>query len=311
MEASPEASQPVEISPSRIATFCSCPKKHHYTYNLHLASRSRENSKKFDKGNYFHELAHVLYQNIKAGANPGSVFLEETLKNRIMQDLAKIDRPDSDLLKVYDNISKRILRYIREQSPKIDQGITVLEVESELRFTTELGFDLFGYADLLYRKGDDHTVRDHKTGEKMWSKIDVRFHNQNFYYALIYYLVHGVVPRAEINFINTKDYVNKEPPVVFGIASHIYSKTELEIYFEQICKVIVQMLQSEPIPYYGKHCSYCPFQTPCFMERKGIDSSEVIEANFKERDRRHGRFTEENSVENTTDQKATSLPIRW
>jgi len=311
MELSPNQTELVKVSPSRINTYFTCPKKYHFTYVLELLTRDREATRKFDKGNYFHELAHVLYQNIRAGATPGSEYLQETIKNRIIQDLQQLPSPTSDLMKVYDNVSKRMLRYIREQSPKIDHGMLVREVEAELSFDTEQGFILFGFADLVYERDGNTIVRDHKTGEKNWSKIDVRFHNQNFYYALILWLTNHVVPKAEINFINTKEYVNKEPPVVFDLAGHQYSQRELEIYYEQICKVISQMLQSEPIPFYGKHCSYCPYQTPCFMERKGIDSSELIELNFKKREARHGRFTEENSSEDSTDSKSTSLPIQW
>lgn len=306
-----EPSQSVQVSPSRINTYFTCPKKYNYTYVQELVSRDRESRRKFDKGNYFHELAHVMYQTIMAGAVPGSSYIEETLKNRILQDLAKVPSPSSDLIKTYSNISTRILRFIREQSPKIDKGITVRGVEKELLFDTGKGFSLFGFADLIYERDGVVTIRDHKTGEKMWSKPDVRFHNQNFYYALIFWLLTDLVPRAEINFINTKEYVTKEPDVVFDLISSIYSKKELEIYYEQICQVIERMLSSEPIPFYGKHCSFCPYQTPCFMDRKGIDSSELIELNYSKREARHGRFTEENTSENRTDFKGTSLPIKW
>ena len=310
MEASPQAPM-VEVSPSRINTFFTCPKRYHFTYVQELLATDERNRRKFDKGNYFHELSHVLYRTIQAGATPGSSYLQETIKNRILQDLAKIPSPSSHLLKVYSNVSSRMVRYIQEQSPKIDKGIEVLGVEQELRFETPYGFTLFGFADLVYEREGVVTIRDHKTGEKMWSNPDVRFHNQNFYYALIWYLSTGQVPRAEISFINTKEYTNKEPDVMFGTVSSIYSEKELKIYYEQICKVIERMLQSEAIPHYGKHCSYCPYQTPCFMDRKGIDSSELIELNYTKRKARHGRFTEENTSEDRTDQKSTSLPIQW
>jgi CRISPR/Cas system-associated exonuclease Cas4 (RecB family) len=252
-----------------------------------------------------------MYQTIMAGATPGSEYLQETLKNRILQDLGKLPSPSSSLLQVYTNISVRMMRFVKEQSPKIDKGIKVLGVEQELRFDTGKGYSLFGFADLIYERDGHVTIRDHKTGDKMWSKPDVRFHNQNFYYALIYFLSTDKVPRAEISFINTKEYVKKEPDVVYDLISTIYSKKELEIYYEQICKVIEGMLQSEAIPHYGKHCSYCPFQTPCFMERKGIDSTETVELNYTKRKARHGRFTEENTSENRTDPESSSLSVQW
>lgn len=307
-----EPSQPQlpQISPSRINTFFDCPKQHHYKYTRELVSKSRESARKFDKGNYFHELLHVYYQNVQAGATPGSLYLQETLKNRILQDLQKLSSPSSELMSVYANVSTRMLRYIRQQSPKIDAGMKVLAVEAEMSFATDV-FEFFGYTDLIFEKADRTVIRDHKSGERAWSKVDVRFHNQNFYYALTYFLATSVVAEAEISFLNTKEYASKEPPVMFEVTPYKYSQKELEIYYEQICGVVDKMLNSDPIPFYGKHCSWCPYQTPCFMERKGIDSSEVIEVHFTKRDKRHGRFTEENTVNDDTDQKSTGLSIQW
>lgn len=293
----------LQVSPSRIKVFLKCAKLYDYTYNQQLKPKA-ERKTYFDKGNYFHELSHVYYELIKAGTKPGSDYAIAAISQRIQNDLAKLEKPDAQTLLVYNSISARMIRFIKEQSQRIDRGIEVLEVEAELEYVVNEAYSLFGFADLVFKKDGTDRIRDHKTGEKAWDKADARNSFQLLFYAVVWFMMQEVVPYAEISYINTRDYVKKQAPFADAFSHHevLFSRRELEIAYEQICALIEKMLKSDPIPHYDKHCAYCPFQAPCFAERKGIDSKPLISSNYTHRDSRHGRsFTENNSDDDTTD----------
>jgi CRISPR/Cas system-associated exonuclease Cas4 (RecB family) len=292
----------ISVSPSRISTYLDCPKKYDYVYNQELAPVG-PTKLHFNKGNYFHELAHVYYQLIKSGVEPGSDYALASIISRIQNDISKSD--DMELIQVYGVITRAITRFIKEQSARIDNGIKVVAVEHELIFPLE-GIILHGYADLVYYDNAGRLrVRDHKTGDKAWTKIDVQFSNQLLYYATLLYKTYNEVPIAEINYINTKESVKPVPyENAFTHTTVSYSQKELDIYFEEICMLIEEMLKSRPVPFYGQHCRYCAFQTPCYLSRKGIDPSNVIRTHFIKRDspRKHASFTESlNGSSNTED----------
>lgn len=285
----------ISVSPSRLAVFFECPKKYDYIYNQELVSVEPQKGY-FNKGNYFHELAHAYYQLIQSGVRPGSEMAVASIIRRIQNDIQRTGNPN--LIPVYGIISKQIVRFIKNQSPQIDQHMEVLEVEAELTYPVNDEYELFGYADLIYRKQNSERIRDHKTGDKAQKKIDAQFSNQLLYYSTIWYLKTGIVPVAEINYINTKEYVKPKPDSdTFAFHLVAYSQRELEIYFEQICRVIEKMLQSEPLPAYGRQCAYCPYQVPCYMERKGGDPTPVLMTKFKKvsRGKRHESFTDEHT----------------
>lgn len=293
------------ISPSRVRTYLECPKRYDYIYNQELVT-TQPTKGYFNKGNYFHELSHVYYEMIKAGAVPGSDEALAQMTARIRNDFNRVAaEKQTELLPVYGIITKQMVRYINEHSPRIDNGITVEQVERQVIYPME-NYAMFGYCDLVYRdrSGVLH-IRDHKTGDRAQTKLDAQFSNQLLFYAAIIFKSTGEVPTAELNYINTRD-VKKVVAYekVFNFSPVTYTATELEIYFKQICTVIEDMLHSDAIPHYGQHCRYCPFQTPCYLSRKGIDASLIIEHNYNvvPRDsQRHARFTENNTEDDSPD----------
>jgi CRISPR/Cas system-associated exonuclease Cas4 (RecB family) len=300
-EPSPPQVNLTSVSPSRISTYLTCPKKYDYIYNQDLAPIEKTKTH-FNKGNYFHELSHVYYEMIKSGVEPGSDYALASIIARIKNDISKT--VDMELIQVYGRITKAITRYIMEHSAKIDRGMKVVAVEHELIFPLE-GVILHGYADLVYRDSSGNLrVRDHKTGDKAWSKIDVQFSNQLLFYATLLYKTYDEVPIAEINYVNTKDAVR---PILyenaFTFTTITYTKRELDIYFDEICALIEDMLKSRPVPFYGQHCRYCAFQTPCYLSRKGIDTSQVMRMHYTKRDspRKHLSFTESMNGSNQQD----------
>jgi hypothetical protein len=299
MELKTEAlpNQPVLVSPSRIACFVECPKKYDYIYNQKLKPKG-PNKKHYDKGLYVHEI-----QLVQAGIAPGDDFAKASVVKRIQQDVEHLGLASPELLPLFSIVLKRLQDFVAKQSPLIDSDMEVVAIESELAYPVNSKFTLFGLGDLLFRKLGTLRIRDHKSGDRTWKQEKAQFHNQLIYYALICYLNYGVAPVGEINFIHTKDFVNKVPSFedTFSLFRVSYSAKELEKYFEDICKLIEHMLSSEPIPHYGEQCNYCPFKAPCLLERKGIDNSQLILMNYEARPETHGKFTEEHSADDSAD----------
>lgn len=303
-----QPSKLIRVSPNRLTTFKDCAKKADFTYRLELAPIRTESKGHFDKGNYFHELSHVYYQLIKAGSKPGSDYAWQSLSSRIQNDLSLVKDPKIKLklLPIYSIISRVMHRFVSQQSPIIDQRIEVLGIEHELEFVVNETYSLFGYSDLIYRDSSGRIrIRDHKSGEKAWSKANAENLEQLIFYACIWYKLTGEVPMGEISYINTKEYAKKIATFEEAFAFHSvnFTKKELDIYFSDICTKIEAMLKYPSVPSYSPSCEYCQFKLPCFAQRKGIDPEPVIRQHFKRVPResaRHVKFTEEYSTSDTS-----------
>lgn len=246
---------------------------------------------------------------IEAGAVPGSEFALASILSRIQNDVNNASGPE--LIQVYATISKMMTRFIQEQSPIIDKGITVIGVEHELDCPIQIDgrdFQLFGFIDLIYRDSDGRLrIRDHKTGEVAWGKSDATQSNQLMFYSAVMYKLTGEVPIAEISYINTHDYVKQRAKFekAFAFPTVAYTKREMENYLDNACHLIEEMVKSLPIPHYGQQCKWCPFVTPCTLIRKGIDPTLVINAQFQIVDRnairQHPKFTESQAANNHTE----------
>jgi len=255
----------------------------------------------FNKGNYFHELAHEYYKLIKAGVDPGSDHAVALITAKIERDVTHYlqgNPGDGSLITTFAVIAKMFQRYIKEQSPRIDAGITVESVEAEVAYPVSSDVILSGFTDLLYwDNGGNPRVRDHKSGERSWSKLDAINSAQLLFYVTVVFMLTGEIPFGEISYINTKEYVKKIPShaesYTFSVVG--YNKKELKQYFEHLCMLVESMLGSKSIPNYSQACTYCPYQGPCYAERKGIDSTPIILQHFttKEPVRKHASFTDE------------------
>jgi len=240
---------------------------------------------------------------IEAGAEPGNELTRANLISRIRNDMAITD--NLELLPVYGSVTRMITNFVTWQSPVIDTNMVIEEVEAELLYPINDDYALFGYADLLYRRDGVPHVRDHKTGERAWTKLDVRFSMQLLFYVTLYWKMRGEVPLAEISYINSKDYLKKQPSreELFTYTLITYTEKELSIFFDDICRAVDRMVSYVPFPLYGQHCRYCPFQEPCFLSRKGFDISQILAQNYVKREsgRKHASFTESNAVDDQTD----------
>jgi ATP-dependent helicase/DNAse subunit B len=188
----------------------------------------------------------------------------------------------------------------------------VLGVEQELAvpITTPSGrnFQLFGFIDLVYRDSSGRLrIRDHKTGQKAWTKAEANISNQLLFYSAATWKSSREVPMSEISFMNVKEYVRKAPSFdeTFAFPTVTYTEKELSNYLRTTLQLIDQMLVSEPIPHYGRHCQWCPFLAPCTFDRKGIDSSLILNSQYivvdRNNVRKHVSFTDDNSTENNPD----------
>lgn len=308
MELLPDQSV-LRVSPSRITCYQDCPKKYDYVYRQNLQPKLVQKLA-FDKGNYCHELLHVYYQMIQSGWSPGSEEILQAIVKRIQTDMTRAN--DLSLLPVYTSITKTMVRFISEQSPIIDRGITVLGIEHEIAVPITIdssrNFQLFGFIDLIYRDREGRLrIRDHKTGQKAWTKAEANNSNQLLFYSAATWKTSREVPMAEISFLNVKDYVRKAPTFeeAFAFPTVVYTEKELSTYLRQTLQLIDQMVSSEPIPHYGRQCNWCPFLGPCVLDRKGIDSSLLLESQYiivdRNNIRQHAKFTDNNSTENASD----------
>lgn len=280
--------EPLKISPSRIKVYHTCPKQHYYKYVLNLDKPSGPVNR-YDKGNYTHELLHVYYRYIKEGVPIGSATAWKLMQTRIQGDLERNFTPDR--LQFFNTILLQIEEYVLRRSPEIDKDMEVLGVEEEINVPVELPSGriilLHGYLDLRYRKNGIVRIRDHKTDasnsapdRSVFAYGGVDLSNQLLHYGAAIYAGTGEVSRVEISLIKTND-VKKTRKDGFGLYSAVHTAEEYEIYLEQTCKLIDQMLHSEALPHYDETvCKYCPFRTPCVGERMGIPSDRILASNY-------------------------------
>jgi hypothetical protein len=199
----------VKVSNSQLSTYKDCPQKWEYSYVHSYKPLARKRT--FDKGNYTHELMHVLYQLMQDSHHePGSDFLQAAIHQRIMGDL---ENASKDNLAVYSSIIKVMLSYVQYRSPLIDRQIKIEGVEATLEIEVETpkghSVILLAIVDLVYRDLRGRmVVRDHKTSERVnaWNKDKVKLDPQLLLYAAIWYKLTGEVPVTEINFARPLSY---------------------------------------------------------------------------------------------------------
>lgn len=216
---------------------------------------------------------------------PGSDAAIAMMRERIKQDMAS--HMDSNNLDIFKEVTGKFMRFIEEQSPRIDKDIVVLGVEEELNVPVQLPsgriISLFGFIDLRYSSGSYRGIRDHKTGEKAWKGSDVGLSNQLLHYDTAVLLMTDETYAVEINFVNTHEYAKKIPSFeeVFTFGNHYHTRRGLEIYLEQTCQLIDEMLDCKPTPHYDERvCNGCPYRLPCTLERRGIDPSPILGAHY-------------------------------
>jgi hypothetical protein len=252
---------------------------------------------------------------IQSGIKVGSPILEKMIRDRIAQDLQR--NITEERIQLFSTITKQFMRYIKERSPEIDEGIEVLGVEEELKVPAELPSGriilLHGFIDLRYKVGSTFRIRDHKTDaandpeRSVFSYGGVGLSPQLLHYAAAKYLETGDPYTVEISWINTKDYVSKVPAYnkAFALYREPHSKITLDNYLATTLQFIDEMLDSSFLPHYDERvCKYCPFLTPCIGERRGIPSDRLIESNYVTIDRTRHRertLTGENSSDDETD----------
>jgi hypothetical protein len=136
----------VKVSNSQLSAYKDCPQKWEYSYVHSYKPLARRRT--FDKGNYTHELMHVLYQLMQDSHHePGSDFLQAAIHQRIMGDL---ENAAKDNLAVYASIIKVMTSYVQYRSPLIDRQIKIEGVEAtlEVEAQTPKGHTVFCWLSL-------------------------------------------------------------------------------------------------------------------------------------------------------------------
>ena len=268
-------------SPSQLRVYDKCPKEHSFSYKENL-QRTLKVGRHFDFGNYAHELMHVYYQAVKAGGKPGSDFLIKMMEARVKNDLLAADFENIELVSL---VWPRLLTFFTYQSPQIDKGIEVLEVEYEFHApkTTPNGHNirLHGIIDLVYKdNAGSIRIRDHKTGSnvKTHSSNSVMLDDQLGHYA-----VSKDIHDVEVSFINSYLHKNKQPPPSSLFALHRYRHTPvgLSVIEANILAKIDRILDTEPLKNYSPSCPNCQFFELCHAETRGINVQKIKSLHFR------------------------------
>lgn len=269
------------VSPTQLHMWEYCPQEWHLTYQEDLSLLNKV-KRKFDFGLYSHELMHVYYQLLKLGSHrPGSDFLIKAMQSRVKNDLT------GENIQLLADVWPRILNYLKNQSPKIDAGMKVLEVEYEVMVEVEtpkgLKIMLHGILDLLYRDSAGKIrIRDHKTTgyPKSHTQDALKLNNQLLFYAVMMSELLPVdVLDVEINSINSTIWKTKNPPPdeLFKLVRWQHTPAGLAIAKENILKKIDMMFDSEPWKNYGPSCANCQMFGICSTEMRGLSTHRLIQ----------------------------------
>lgn len=285
--------EPYLISPSQFSAHKECPQKHFYIYGLQL--RPKQANQSMLVGTYFHELSHFYYQLLKAGYEIGNPLTINAMDTKLRNDMAEVDSSYIDTL-LQTHIVFR--RYLDRRTQEIDRGIDILEVEYTLQYNISEVLGLMGIVDLIYRSKGRTVIRDHKTGQRnTYSAEGMYFEDQLLTYACMWWLNTGEVPDIEISWINSKaTYAN--PPTndqLFGLYRKTLSKDYLEAYWQYVQEYVYHMRSVPAIRFMNSFkCKSCAFREPCNTDLRGIDTRNMIEADFIKVPRNHdyAKFTE-------------------
>ncbi len=299
----------MRVSPSRVGVYQDCPLKFDLIYRKGLSKKG--STVFFDLGNYIHELMHVAYQMKKEIPGVSSDFIIASIVRRIQNDLDASN--DLSKVSIYHRAINIVTRFFKYQSPKIDRGIAVVDIEWEYDVPVTLPsgrvVNLYGFIDLIYRDRRSRlVVRDHKSGANPSSFSDkiTEADNQLLTYGAVAYLIYGEAPIVEFSYLNTHEY--KTPPDVekqfklFRVETH--TETVYKNHLADTLQLIDEMLDSKPTPHYSRSCSSCLFWDVCRLRRKGVSVDNVLKSNYDTRDPNQPRgsisFTQNDTNSNPT-----------
>lgn len=273
----------ITVSPSQLRVYDHCPQEHHYSYVEKIQLKERIGRPHFDFGNYAHELMHVYYGTMKAtGQAPGSDFLVKMMESRVKNDLLQADFENIELVSL---VWPRLLTFFTYQSPLIDKGITVQEVENEFKVqvVTFNGHTviLHGIIDLIYIDPSGAIrIRDHKTGSKpnSHSQRSVMLDDQ-----LGHYSISKGIPDVEISFINSYLHKKKQPPIDTLFAQHRYQHTPvgMSLIKSNILEKIDKILDTKPHKNYSPACPNCQFFELCHAETRGVNVEKIKSLHYR------------------------------
>lgn len=268
-------------SPSQLRVYDNCPQEHAYSYKEGI-QRTLRVGRRFDFGNYAHELMHVYYQAVKAGAKPGSDFLVKMMETRVKNDLLSADFENVELVSL---VWPRLLTFFTYQSPQIDKEIEVIDVEHEFHkdVTTPNGHkvQLHGIIDLIYRdRSGTLRIRDHKTG------TNVKTHNSNSVMLddqLGHYAVSKDIYDVEVSFINSYLHKKQQPPPssLFALHRYRHSPVGLSVILANILEKIDRVLDTKPLKNYSPACPNCQFFELCTAETRGTNVQKIKSLHFR------------------------------
>lgn len=271
---------PSSLSPSQLGVYLDCSQKWDFSYVQGMKPKN-SSAIYFDKGNYIHELLHHYYSLLKTGFKIGDDIIHSSMVARIKEDieyaqkLAEESGTEVDY-NFYQGASRIVMRYVEEQSPKIDKGIKDLQIEEHLEIEYD-GRILHGYVDLIYYRDGQWYIRDHKSGKQnRYNRKTVYRDTQLMFYGALFYKLTGNVANVEIN------YLNSDPPAKISAKTKLFAleqitthtQTVYENFFKYICDVHDRQKSLPPMRNLSS-CANCNYHPICNLELRGLSSDLV------------------------------------
>lgn len=266
----------LRFSASRLASYDSCSRKHHYIYRQ--GYRVPYTNKHLTLGSILHRLLHLHYeQNVSpAEAYPQLKIEFPTYQEQLLlfPAIALIDRyikyfQDKDTFKVIGVEKELIVPYVTPN------GVTVY---------------LHGILDLVGITDKDKLfVMDHKSSaRKVWNADMVWFDHQIAFYLCILMQCDFMPQIGVVNQLSTATTDTKKMAMTPG--GDLFSRfpveptpTLMENWLKEFGNKIDKILEETSYPKaLSNRCSGCQFKDACLTDLRGGDPTPYLETTFKD-----------------------------
>lgn len=295
----------LKVSHSQLQVWSSCEQKWYYSYLLGLQPKVKAHY--FSTGDFVHRGLEVVYSARREGLS-----WDEAIRLLIASWKEQAPAMMQENVQSFNKATRILKRYVTQFAPTADAGLRILDVERhfEVEFPTPKGNGLIveGYIDLLVEMNGLLFAWDHKTmgSSAFWTPEEAMLDPQFGIYTLALremgYPVRGFI----VNQLNVYDYAKfDEQPndkLFKRLETYRTDKHLLSIRENVLLMADELIAKREGDGRFIRHlskttCKGCIFRQPCLYEMKGIDVTNLIEADFVHRTKRDGGEVPDDKIE--------------
>jgi len=231
------------LSPSRVKTFISCPRKYYYTYIKRL---TRKDWAHFALGTFCHGVLEQFHKNFKKDADKPNLkkLMTECFKTQIGKDknlTAEVLLEAKELMSGYLN---RIIDF--------GIGAEILSLEEPFLLSLNSKFSLQGVLDRIDLENDIYHIKDYKTTKSMKYMYDFQLKTYGIYLIGKY----PEIDRFRGSYVMLR-HSGTLVPYDFNREDVEKSKKQLIEYGEKI------QAEGRWSPCQSNLCSWCDFEQTC------------------------------------------------